>query len=45
MNLIFDIGNTATKIAIYDGDEKMTSIHDQTVQLGKDAGNIFTLYR
>jgi type III pantothenate kinase len=26
MNLIFDIGNTATKIAVYDGDEKITSL-------------------
>jgi len=26
MNLIFDIGNTATKIAVYEGDEKKTSI-------------------
>lgn len=26
MNLIFDIGNTATKIAVYDGDEKKTSL-------------------
>jgi type III pantothenate kinase len=26
MNLIFDIGNTATKIAVYDGEEKKTSL-------------------
>lgn len=25
MNIIFDIGNTATKIALYEGDEKITS--------------------
>lgn len=27
MNLIFDIGNTSTKIALYDGEEKKTSFH------------------
>jgi type III pantothenate kinase len=26
MNLVFDIGNTATKIAVYDGEEKKTSL-------------------
>ena len=26
MNLIFDVGNTSTKMAIYDGDEKKTSL-------------------
>jgi type III pantothenate kinase len=26
MNLIFDIGNTSTKIAVYDGEEKKTSL-------------------
>lgn len=26
MNLIFDIGNTSTKMAVYDGDEKKTSL-------------------
>jgi type III pantothenate kinase len=26
MNLIFDVGNTSTKMAVYDGDEKKTSL-------------------
>ena len=34
MNLIFDIGNTATKIAVYDGEEKKTSLF--TKQFGWD---------
>jgi len=43
MNLIFDIGNTSTKIAVYDGDEKKTSL--TTKQFNWDKMNeIFSPY-
>lgn len=35
MNLVFDIGNTSTKIALYDGEEKLTSIRTKVFSYDK----------
>jgi type III pantothenate kinase len=43
MNLIFDIGNTATKIAVYDGEEKKTSLRTKQYRWDK-VQEIFTQY-
>jgi len=43
MNLIFDIGNTATKMAVYDGDEKKTSFRTRQYNCDR-LQEIFSLY-
>lgn len=35
MNLVFDIGNTSTKIALFDGEEKLTSIRTKVFSYEK----------
>lgn len=35
MNLIFDVGNTTTKIAVYDGEEKKTSLKTKHISCHK----------
>lgn len=43
MNLVFDIGNTSTKIALYDGEEKLTSIRTKVFSYEK-LNEIFCQY-
>jgi len=43
MNLIFDVGNTSTKVAVFDGDEKKTSLRTRHFS-SEELSKIFSPY-